>query len=85
MEFKLFGPGGSPGSHFQKDLKALLDLDDEAWQVLANWFLTTTDFDSEPDSPAFPMDPSAMGPLGPKIFGGKSATRAGHTRDTQPS
>ena len=51
MEFKLFGPGGSPGSHFQKDLKVLLDLDDEAWQVLANWFLTTTDFDSEPDSP----------------------------------
>ena len=51
MEFKLFGPGGSPGSHFQKDLKVLLDLDDEAWQVLANWFLTTTDFDHEPDSP----------------------------------
>jgi len=31
MEFKLFGPGGSPSNHFQRDLKTLLDLDDEAW------------------------------------------------------
>src|ERR1022692_231872 len=52
MEFKLFGPGGSPSSHFRKDLKVLLDLDDEAWEVLANWFLTTNDFDSEQASPA---------------------------------
>ena len=43
----MFGPGGSPSSHFRKDLKVLLDLDDEAWEVLANWFLTTNDFDSE--------------------------------------
>lgn len=47
MEFKLFGPGGSPGSHFQSDLKGLLGLDEQAWEVLANWFLTTTDFDFE--------------------------------------
>ena len=52
MEFKLFGPGGSPSNHFQKDLKVLLDLDDKAWEVLANWFLTTNDFDSEQASPA---------------------------------
>jgi len=52
MEFKLFGPDGSPSSHFQKDLKVLLDLEDEAWEVLANWFLTTNDFDSERASPA---------------------------------
>ena len=52
MEFKLFGPGGSPSSHFQRDLKTLLDLDDEAWGMLADWFLTTTDFDSEQASPA---------------------------------
>jgi hypothetical protein len=45
MEFKLFGPGGSPSDHFLSDLKGLLDLDDQAWEVLANWFLTTTNFD----------------------------------------
>ncbi|HXM42003.1 MAG TPA: hypothetical protein VN924_12165 [Bryobacteraceae bacterium] len=47
MEFKLFGPGGSPSDHFQKDLKVLLDLEEEAWDALASWLLTTTDFDSE--------------------------------------
>jgi hypothetical protein len=50
--FKLFGPGGSPSNHFQRDLKALLELDDEVWGTLADWFLTTTDFDSERASPA---------------------------------
>ncbi|MGA3075662.1 MAG: hypothetical protein ABSG56_18410 [Bryobacteraceae bacterium] len=45
--FKLFGPGGSPSNHFQKGLRILFDLDDEAWEVLAKWFLTSTDFDSE--------------------------------------
>jgi hypothetical protein len=38
MEFKLFGPGGSPSNHFQKGLKTLFDLDDEALEVLASWF-----------------------------------------------
>jgi hypothetical protein len=52
MEFRLFGPGGSPSKHFQKGLKILFDLDDEAWEVLASWFSTTSDFDREPDSPA---------------------------------
>jgi hypothetical protein len=30
MEFKLFGPCGSPSNHFQKGLRILFDLDDEA-------------------------------------------------------
>ena len=36
-----------PSHHFQKGLKILFDLGDEAWDVLAKWFLTTTDFDIE--------------------------------------
>ena len=36
MDFKLFGPGGSPNNHFQKGLKILFDLDDEAWK----WVMT---------------------------------------------
>jgi len=38
MEFKLFGPGGFPSRHFQTDLRGLLALDNEAWEVLANCF-----------------------------------------------
>jgi hypothetical protein len=62
MEFKLFGPGGSPSGQFQRNLKALLDLDDEAWDVLANWFLTTDDFDSDYTIPPPGMTASALLP-----------------------
>jgi hypothetical protein len=62
MELKLFGPGGSPSKHFQRDLKVLLDLDDEAWDLLVNWFLTTGDFDDEHGASSPAITASALLP-----------------------
>jgi len=50
MEFKMFGPGGYPDAHFHKGLKALFVLDETAWELLAKWFETTGEFDSEEGS-----------------------------------
>ncbi|SPF55619.1 hypothetical protein SBA4_720006 [Candidatus Sulfopaludibacter sp. SbA4] len=47
MEFKMFGPGGSPSNRFEKGLKTLLGLDEAAWDVIASWILTTDQFDAE--------------------------------------
>jgi len=47
MEFKIFGPGGSPDSDFREDLQTLFELDDTGWDALSHWFLETREFDTE--------------------------------------
>jgi len=47
MEFKMFGPGGSPSNRFERGLKTLFGLDETAWDVIASWILTTDWFDAQ--------------------------------------
>lgn len=47
MEYKMFGPGGSPDESFRRGLIVLLGLDNDDWEAIEKWFLTTASFDSE--------------------------------------
>ena len=47
MELKLFGRAGVPDEDFTKALKVLLQVDEQAWDELGKWFLTTESFDDE--------------------------------------
>ena len=65
MELKMFGPGGTPNSHFEKGLRTLLALDEPAWDAIARWFLATDNFDAEEAA----SNPSVVaGPLMPDQF-----------------
>lgn len=45
MEYKIFGPGGSPAEDFQQDLQELFALDATQREAIAEWFLTTKNYD----------------------------------------
>lgn len=62
MEFKLFGPGGSPSNGFQKDLKVLFALDDREWEVIAKWFLETDTLDPNNAVSSPPIVASSLTP-----------------------
>jgi hypothetical protein len=47
MDLKLFGRAGVPDEDFTKALKVLLQADEQAWDELGNWFLTTESFDDD--------------------------------------
>ena len=63
MELKIFGPGSYPSGRFKKGLDVLFDLDQDAWEVIANWFSTTESLDvqegaSAPAVLASPLTPN---------------------------
>jgi hypothetical protein len=45
VEYKIFGPGGSPPEDFHQDLEAVETLDDPQRDAIAEWFLTTKSYD----------------------------------------
>jgi hypothetical protein len=50
MQLKIFGSSVVPDDEFTKGLKTLFDVEEEAWDDLAKWFLTTESFDDIDDS-----------------------------------
>ena len=44
MEYKLFGPAGSPSENFRRDLDELVKLDDPQRNAIADWFLASNDY-----------------------------------------
>jgi hypothetical protein len=52
MQLKIFGSSVTPDEEFTKALKTLFEIEEEAWDDLAKWFLTTESFDDIDDSSA---------------------------------
>jgi hypothetical protein len=50
MQLKVFGSSVVPDEEFTKGLRTLFDIEEEAWDDLAKWFLTTESFDDIDDS-----------------------------------
>jgi hypothetical protein len=50
MQLKIFGSSVVPDEEFTKGLRTLFDIEEEAWDDLAKWFLTTESFDDIDDS-----------------------------------
>src|SRR5271168_5393535 len=50
MQLKMLGSSVVPDEEFTKGLKTLFDVEEEAWDDLAKWFLTTESFDDIDDS-----------------------------------
>ena len=47
MQLKLFGPSSVPDEQFVEDLNTLFGIDQDGWDLVAEWFLTTDRFDPE--------------------------------------
>jgi hypothetical protein len=62
MQLKMFGPSGGPDEEFTKGLRTLFDIAEEAWEDLAEWFLTTESFDESDDRSAPTIDGSSLLP-----------------------
>lgn len=45
MEYRIFGPGGSPSEDFRRDLQGLLKLDDAQRGAIADWFFASKNYD----------------------------------------
>lgn len=62
MQLRMFGPGGVPDEEFTKGLKTLFDVEEETWDGLAEWFLTTESFDESDGASASAVSGSSLLP-----------------------
>jgi hypothetical protein len=54
VEYRIFGPAGTPSEEFRKDLNDLLKLDDMQRNAIVDWFFESKDFD--PFDPPLPSN-----------------------------